>query len=101
MGFIPLVDVEIGAGKGAVDFDEASTGFKAGLAAPESGGEMTVASLVTSPSPMTFFFIKPMIPVLSPGAAVVEVFSSSALSRVGFIISCAVRKTVSILHVCD
>lgn len=95
MGFIPLVDVEIGAGNGAVDFDEVSTGFKAGLAASESGGEMT-ASLVISPSPMTFLFIKPMIPVLSPGAAVVDVISSSAFSLVGFIISCAVRKTVSI-----
>lgn len=96
MGFIPLVDVEIGAGKGAVVFDEVSTGFKAGLAAPESGGETAAASLVTSPSPMTFFFIKPMIPMLSPGAAVVEVVSSPAFSRVGSIISCAVRKTVSI-----
>jgi len=97
IGFSPFVDVEMGAGNDKVAFDAIPMGFKAGLAAPESGGEMAPASLVSSPSPTTFFLIKPMIPVLLLGEAVVDdVFSVSAFSRVGFIISCAARNTVSI-----
>lgn len=94
MGFIPLMDVEIRAG--AVAFDAAPIGFKAGLAVSEWGGEMAPASLVSSPSSETFFFIKPIIPVLSPAEVVDDdVTSASAFSRVGFIISSAARKTVS------
>ena len=97
IGFSPVVDVEMGVGNDKVAFGATTMGFKAGLAAPESGGEMAPASLLSSPSPMTFFLIKPMIPVLSLGETVVDDgFSASAFSRVGFIISCAARNTVSI-----
>ena len=89
--------MEMGAGTDEVAFDAVPTGLKTGLVVPESGGEMAPVSLVSPPSPMTFLLIKPMIPVLSLGERVVDdVFSVSTFSRVGFIISCAARNTVSI-----
>lgn len=94
IGFSPVVDVEMGAGNDKVAFDAVPTGIKAGLVVPDSGGEMAAASLVSFPSLTTFFLTKLMIPVLSLGETVVD--DAPAFSRVGFIISCAARNTVSI-----
>lgn len=93
IGFIPVDDVEIGAGTDEVIF-VAPTGFNAGLAFSEFGGEMLAASSGLLLSPMTFLFINSKIPMLSPED--VGVFPASASSLVGFIISCAARMTVSI-----